>query len=234
MRINSNQLLQVYSGVLTAALAVAMLGGAGPLKGKVTLDELTVQRINVVGQDGRPRLILANRERMPGLIRNGAEVPHKTRKAAGMLFYNEEGAELGGLIFGGQKGPDGKVEQGGSLTFDQYNQDQVVQFTHQANRNIRYSGLAVFDRPVARFDPDAELKKNPGLTREQIVQKADAEGKYGGPRMFAGAIEGTSLLRLYDPKGKIRLVMRVNEKGDPAIEFLDEAEKVVRTITPSA
>jgi hypothetical protein len=58
-----------------------------------------VQRINVVEPDGTLRLVLSNHSRLPGVIVRGKERPF-ARPQAGMLFYNDEGTENGGLVFG--------------------------------------------------------------------------------------------------------------------------------------
>jgi hypothetical protein len=63
-----------------------------------------------------------------------------------MLFYNNEGTEAGGLIFGGRREANGTISQGLNLTFDQYDQDQTVQLTHQDNGGNRVSGLVLADR----------------------------------------------------------------------------------------
>lgn len=107
-------------------------------------DEITVQRINFVEPDGTLRLILTNRDRMPGIFVKETEYPHPNpaERNAGLLFYNEEGTENGGLQFGGKQGTSG-----GSLTFDQYEQDQVVQIVGVDEPNQRTAGIKVSDRP---------------------------------------------------------------------------------------
>jgi hypothetical protein len=59
-----------------------------------------------------------------------------------MLFFNDEGTENGGLIFSGPKNKDGKViDSGGSLTFDQYEQDQIVQIEGSYDSNGPFCGI---------------------------------------------------------------------------------------------
>jgi len=56
--------LVVYSGVLTAIFAVTVLSGfVGTTTKKTSLDELTVQRINVVEPDGTLRMVIQTRRR---------------------------------------------------------------------------------------------------------------------------------------------------------------------------
>src|SRR5580658_4752984 len=116
---NSGQrFLVIYSGVLTALFAVIVwVGAASPAK-VVNFDEITVHRLNVVEPDGKLRMVISNHARLPGIIVRGKEQPFP-RPQAGILFYNDEGSENGGLVFGGGKNAKGEVEDsGGSLSFD--------------------------------------------------------------------------------------------------------------------
>ena len=69
------------------------------------------------------------------------------KKRAGMLFYNEEGIEAGGFIYDGRKNEKGH-SAGLSLTYDQYDGDQVMQLlTTDVERNgkRRVSSSLVFN-----------------------------------------------------------------------------------------
>ena len=59
-----------------------------------------------------------------------------------MIFYNDEGTEDGGLIFSGKK-ENGKVSAVGSLTFDQYEQDQTIALQYIDDSGQRRAGLAI-------------------------------------------------------------------------------------------
>src|ERR1700716_747734 len=111
MKFLSNpKFLTVYSGVLTATFAVTLLtGAAGP--SNQPFGTITVRRINVVDPDGTVRLTISNRADFPGAWRHKKEYPRPDRReAAGMLFMSEEGTELGGLIWGASRLPDGSVQ----------------------------------------------------------------------------------------------------------------------------
>ena len=103
--------LAIYSGVLTIAFAVVVLAGFAESRQKQTFDEIDVHRINVVEPDGTLRLVISNKADFPGIIIKGKETPHPDRATAGMLFFNDEGTENGGLIFGGSKDKEGKGHQ---------------------------------------------------------------------------------------------------------------------------
>lgn len=81
-----------------------------------------MHRINVVEPDGTIRLILTNTASSPGIYIKNKEYPHpRGRKGAGLLFFDEEGTEDGGLSYGIEKDQTGRVVgSDGHLSFDQY------------------------------------------------------------------------------------------------------------------
>src|SRR5215472_2091605 len=114
----TQRFLTIYSGVLTCVFAVTVLSGAATKSKPTSFDEINVRRINFVDPNGTVRLILSNKTDAPGLIIRGKEYPHPDRKTAGVIFFDDEGTENGGLIFGGSKSKDGKVQSYGHLSFD--------------------------------------------------------------------------------------------------------------------
>jgi len=83
--------------------------------------EIDVQRLNVREADGTLRMVISNRGRLPGVIVRGKENPPVDRPSAGMIFYNDEGTENGGLVFSGHRNANGEVvDSGVSLSFDRY------------------------------------------------------------------------------------------------------------------
>src|SRR6202034_1617208 len=102
--------------------------------------EIDVQRINIREPDGTLRMTISNAATAPGLIFKGTEHPFPNRQAAGILFFNDEGSENGGLLFGGaEKGQN--VSSGGHLSFDQYEQDQVISLDQTEEHGRRRAGL---------------------------------------------------------------------------------------------
>src|SRR5689334_830316 len=66
------------------------------------IDELTVQRLNVVDANGTLRLVISNKDRMhPGVI-DGKTI-NRPRPFAGLIFFNDVGDEVGGLTYGGEQ-----------------------------------------------------------------------------------------------------------------------------------
>jgi hypothetical protein len=226
------QLLKAYaliSALVFAALILVAARGPAP---RAKYDELDVQRINIVEPDGTLRLVLSNKARFPGIIIKGKETPHPNRKTGGMLFFNDEGTENGGLIFGGAKDKDGKASSYGHLSFDQYEQDQIFTIDAQQEGNKRQVSLAVIDRPdypISELIAFADRMK--GLPEDQ--QKAEYkkfQETHPAPasRLYLGrADDGSVGLRLKDAGGLDRIVIEVAADGSPVIRFLDAKGKVI-------
>jgi hypothetical protein len=145
MRVSMQKLLVVYSAVVsTALLAVVLIGAKAPKNAE--FDELHVHRIDVVEPDGTLRMVISNHNKLPPVIIKGKEHPEngERRPQAGMLFYNDEGTENGGLIFGGKKNEKGEVvSSGGSLSFDKYGAGQILELAGVDDKDNRFAGLAV-------------------------------------------------------------------------------------------
>ncbi|MEA9580410.1 hypothetical protein VC218_16375 [Xanthomonas nasturtii] len=135
----------IYFAVLTKILVTSLLTGFTN-HSTTTLDQINVQRINVREADGTLRMVISNSARLPGVILKGKEQPKLDRPQAGMLFFNDEGSENGGLIFGEWKNANGNVvNSGGSLSFDRYNANQVVQLIGVADKDNSMAGMAISD-----------------------------------------------------------------------------------------
>src|SRR5215469_14156873 len=99
MRQSIQKLLVVYSAVVsTALLGVVLVGAKKPVNPE--FDVVRVHRIDVVEPDGTLRMVISNHDKLPPVIIKGKEQKMaEARPQAGMLFYNDEGTENGGLIF---------------------------------------------------------------------------------------------------------------------------------------
>jgi hypothetical protein len=238
---NINKLLMLYSGVLTAAFSIALAtnaGADGP-PGKAVFDEIDVKRINIREDDGTIRMIVSNSSRTPGIIMRGKERPHPNgNRGAGIIFYNDEGTENGGLTFSGETGPDGKVSSGGHLSFDQYEQDQVIQLTQNEYDGRRWAGMVINDRPDEALDFGlAERISNmpEGAEKTAALRKVQADGTFGRRRVYVGKTrDRDSAVMLSDAMGRPRILMQVTKDGKASIDFLDEKGGVVRSVTPDA
>ena len=203
MRIFSSQrFLTIYSGLLTLALAVFVSSGFFAWNKPIeTFDQINVHRINVVEPDGTLRMVISNHAQLPGIIVRGKEQAF-ARPQAGMLFYNDEGSENGGLIFGGHRNSEGEVvDSGGSLSFDKYDANQIVQLAGVDDKEDRFAGLIVVD---------------------------SMKGTDNRRRVWVGRGEdGTATVNLMDANGKKRIVMEVRPDGTPRLSLLDGNGKVI-------
>jgi hypothetical protein len=127
-------------------------------------------------------MVLSNSKRLPGVIVKGKEQPPNDRPQAGMLFYNDEGSETGGLIFGGRKNSDGQVvDCCGSLSFDRYGANQIIQLAGVDDVTDQFTGVSVRDSKQRiwvgrKADGAAAISLMDGSGRPRIVMSAPASG----------------------------------------------------------
>jgi hypothetical protein len=208
------KILVVYSTVVTTLLAISALAGfAAPLHLERTarvqrMDEIDVHRINVREADGTLRMVIANRARLPGMTAKGKEQRKVDRPYAGMLFYNDEGTENGGLVFGGHRNANGEVvDSGASLSFDRYDANsQIVQLAGVDDSKNHIVGLMLSDSDRTS-------------TRRRVFIGHDKEG--------------AASISLMDRDGRKRILLQVTADGIPSLSFLDANGRVVDQIRPA-
>jgi hypothetical protein len=200
------KLLVGYSTLLTTALAAYTFAGGSAARVQ-QFDEIDVHRINVREDDGTLRMVISNHARLPGNIVKGKESPPVDRPYAGMLFYNDEGTENGGLVFGGHRNANGQVVDAGvSLSFDRYGaSSQFVQLAGIDDSQNHIVGLVLSDTDATG-------------NRRRIVIGHDKEG--------------VASVSLMDRNGRKRILLQVAPDGTPSIVFLDADGKVVNQIGP--
>ncbi len=227
MRFNVSQAAGSCAGVIVLG-SVAALAGAARSPQNGTFDSITVQRIDVREPDGTLRMVISDAAKAPGMIIKGQEHHHPSRQSAGIIFFNDEGTENGGLIFDGRQSPDGTRQSSGSLTFDRYEQDQTVQLMSSEEGQNRSGGVIVNDQPDAKMDWAAIDRAAPLKGAAQLAAfKAAHAG--GTQRAFLGRGEDkSSELVLRDGAGRKRLVLHVSATGEASIEFLDANGRVAR------
>jgi hypothetical protein len=224
--------------VISVGVVTLLVRPAESVQKPNEFDEINVRRINIVEPDGKPRVVISSKSLMPGLYWGGKEYKHHTRNDGGFLFFNDDGDEVGGMTFSNRKQGDQYGASSG-LLFDQYKQDQTVGLLYNEQNGKRVAGLRVWDRPSEPLFPIIELsdKASRATTPEEKAaiqqQMREIASKMGhsGERFFAGKELSDTLVRLADANGKPRLILRVDEKGQPAVEFLDESGKVTKRIT---
>jgi hypothetical protein len=240
------RLLKLYAVVTTALMTVLLLsafmqagsrGAAQAQKAKFT--EIDVERINVLEPDGHYRMVISNRARSIGPIFRGRPFGYPGGTRPGIIFFNDEGTENGGLTFTGKREANGSFRSSGHLSFDQYEQDQVVYLQYIDNNGRRRMGLTVADRAdVSIYDViqqrDSVLKMTDTVARNAAMQRVF--GPRNGQPMFAQRaffgrdLEKNAIVNLADPQGKTRLRLVVDSLGTASIEFLDANGTVTRRI----
>ena len=222
--------LRLYAAINTLVLAVlgaAAFRQASPQK----FEEITVQRLNVADANGTLRMVIANKDRMhPGQM--DGKLIDRPRPVAGLLFFNEEGDEVGGLTFTGRE-VNGVRQANAGLMFDQFKQDQTIGFSYSEGNGRRSAGFQVWDRPESRLSEmidklNTANKIEDRTEREKAIAAIRAAAPPAPRRLFIGKnADRAATVSLSDGNGKPRLTMTVDAAGNPRIEFLDEAGKVV-------
>lgn len=228
------RLLRAHALVTTPLLIILTLTAFRQDKTRFT--EIDAERINIVEPDGKLRMVISNRPRSIGPIYKGIPFGYPGGGRPGMIFFNDEGTENGGMGFSGSRQPDGTYRASSQLAFDQFDQDQVL-YLHYADQNgQRRLGLTVADRaPVSIYDlvqrrdsinrmPDGADKK---AALERLMAPVDGQPMFA-QRVYVGRDPSrAAVVNLSDPSGRPRLRLQVDSAGTPSLEFLDEGGQVV-------
>src|ERR1044071_6672174 len=104
--------LKRYAIVTTVMLLLVSLAAfrRNGVQQRTRFTEIDVERINVMEPDGKYRMVISNRPRSIGPIYKGKPFGYAGGNRPGIIFFNDEGTENGGLGFGGRQTADGKVQ----------------------------------------------------------------------------------------------------------------------------
>jgi hypothetical protein len=207
--------------------------------GRQRFSEIDVERINVVEKDGTVKMVITNVGRFPNGADsiNGRATNVDRKKRSGMLFFNEDGIECGGFIYDGMKKANGHAA-GLSLTYDQFDGDQVMQLLTQdvreGDKRFVSSSLAFNDRPAKESQARTaeimeELKAlNPQDARAKM-KVYEEQGWIGGvPRIMLGKSRSQNNgLFLFDDKGMPRAMFYVDKENNAKLDFYDEKGQVL-------
>lgn len=186
-------------------------------------------------------MVISNKQRIANPIIGGKKYPISASAGreymAGMIFFNEAGDEMGGLVLNSFKLPNGKIAGIGHLSFDRYNDNQVMAFQYNENKNGVRSGLSIFDRPG-----DGSFKKYMDLMEESNQITTSPEGlkeintslkeisdknQPGVQRLFIGSRNETAQIELKDKKGIVKAGFYVDANDEAKLEFLNEKAGVL-------
>ena len=232
---NSPRFLVIYSAVVTVAFCATALCGFALQRKQQSFEQINVQRINLVEPDGTVRMVISDKAFFPGSFVRGKEWPRSDRKSTGMIFMDDEGTEMGGLIFDGSKDKNGKVRSNGHLSFDQYMQDQTFSIDAGEENGSHYSAIVMGehgDYPITEgFEASDRIAALPESERAGAWKKFFETHPGDAQRIvFGRSVDNSAVLRMKDSKGKDRLVIQVQADGSPVIKFLDESGKVTNQL----
>ena len=237
MKLSLRQQLRVLQAYAAATFVVAAFLSVAAFSQPNTpqrIDELNVQRLNVLDANGTLRMVISNKDRMHPGVMDGVTI-NRPRPVAGMLFFNDEGDEVGGLTFTGTD--DGGRRAQAGIMFDQLKQDQTIGISYGEGGGQRSAGLQVWDR--SETQPLSELitalnaanALPEGPERDAAVKAVRARAHPGPRRLFAGKnADKSAAVSLADGDGKPRLVLKVEADGTASIDFLDADGKTVQRI----
>lgn len=220
--------LKIYAVAATLVGAVFLFSAFASQNRKQKFEEIDVERINVVEKDGKLKMVISNRERQTPVIVDGKTFPQEGGRSPGMIFFNEKGDEIGGLIFRGNTG-EGQLS---SLTFDKFRGDQTIAFQHLENGKGEYfAGLSFNDvnlptaELVAKMDAVKQLPDE--AARSAALKGMRERGEFMVNRLMVGkGRDKSAFMNLNDARGRPRIKISVAADGTPRIDFLDEAGKV--------
>jgi hypothetical protein len=229
----------IVSTVLFGTVALAAFRQPRTTK----FDEIDVERINIMEPDGKYRMVISNRPRSIGPIYKGKPFGYAGGGRPGIIFFNDEGTENGGLTFDGKTGPDGKFRAVTHMSFDQFNSDQVLNLDYDDRNGDRLVGMSILDR--AQVDIYDLVAQRDSINKiADTVARAAAMRRWAGPRngvpLLAGRVfigrnrDKQALVTLADPNGKTRIRLVVDSTGAPSLKFLDANGKVTFTLSDSA
>lgn len=222
--------LMIYAIISTVLFAYILFSSFTHHDPKVNMDELTLKRLNIVGEDGSLRLVISNENRQHSGRVDGKDQPQRNRPA-GILFFNTDGDECGGLLYEVNH-KDSTDYSSSSFTMDQYRNDQVIQIlneeTYNNGRTEIFRGYRVNEYPkgstlASKFEKMSELKKIKDPEKREARKKEVWRTSIERTRLFLG-IDPDSLdgLFLFDHEGKPRMKIYVDQDGTPRFEIIHQ------------
>lgn len=239
----NRELVFLRAFAFATAIGVIFISTAAfKARGNQQFTEIDVERINIVEKDGAVKMVITNVARFPSGSDsiNNRPTNEGRKKRSGMLFFNEDGIECGGFIYSGQKTANGH-SSGLSLTYDQYDGDQVMQLLtqdyQQGDKRMVSSSLMFNDRPskesqlktAAIMKELDELGKKDPKAMEEKYKQYEAQGLVGGaPRVMIGKSRSENNgLFLFDDKGMPRAMFYVDKQNNARLDFYDDKGNII-------
>ncbi len=163
--------------------------------------------------------------------------PWKTNIVTTVFWVGEEAGPKNPSSYqkGGNKGKNGKVSSHGHLSFDNYEQDQVMVIKGNQDEEGKSSFIRIMDQPDYSLEPLMQLmEKNRDLPKEQ-QQAAQENFLKNRPRpqsrLFLGRkADRSAALVLKDPEGRTESCSKSAPMAHRACSFFDASGKVLNEI----
>ena len=224
--------------VLVAQIAITQATSASD---KTDFKEINAERINIKNANGKTVIAIANKEKIARPRVEGKEYPVEVSEGrkymAGMIFFNEDGDEMGGLVFNSFRQKNGRIAGIGHLSLDRFRDNQVISLQHNENRRGVKTGLTFYDRPGnGNFKKSLDLleeARSKSTTPKRLDEIKKTFGEWsktkalGRERVFIGSKNEIPQLVLKDDMGKTRFKVYVDEKNEARLQFLNDSGKVI-------
>lgn len=188
----------VWGLLLKPFIPIPSANGSSAMRSAM-FDTLSVRRIDVVDENGKTRFLIANTAQLPGAILRGREYKRSIHDSAGMLFYDANGNETGGLALT-KLGTDDVA----NMTFD---------YAYQPT-----DGISMIRRESA---DGKHSEASFGISDRRPYRPGDIGSTQGVPRISLVDKDRNSALVISDAGGHPRIRIGVDATGEPQIEMLD-------------
>jgi hypothetical protein len=233
------RLLKGYALVVTVLLGTLSIAAFRQSSQKTKFTEIDVERINIVEPDGSLRMVISNRPRSIGPIYKGKPFGYPGGTRPGIIFFNDEGTENGGLTFTGRHRPDGTYSSSVGMSFDQFNQDETLTLRYTDENGRKTSAISIVERDE-RDIYDLIMQRDSIMKITDTTARSAALARLMGPRngvplaaqrVYLGRDRSkAAVLNLSDPSGKPRIRLRVDSLGAASLEFLDDQGNVTTRV----
>jgi hypothetical protein len=238
---SQTRLLRWCAALLTALVAVLTLPGFSSQQ-SARFTVIDVERINIVEPNGHLRMVLSNRPRSIGPMYKGRPFGYEGGGRPGIIFFNDEGTENGGLTITGARDSLGRYRASSSWSFDQFDQDQILTLQYVDNNGQRRTGITVQDRADRNIYDLVLQRDSINAMRDTAARRVALEQLFapvnGVPlaatRLYAGRdVAKNAVVNLFDPQGRMRLRLRVDSLGRASLDFLDTDGRVTFSVPDS-
>jgi hypothetical protein len=233
------RLLQLCVGVLFVLTSLLGINIFHPLLQTQKFRLIEAERINIREKSGVLKAALSN---SAGFNEFG-RAERGGVNFSGLMFYNEEGQEEGGLVYSGKAAPGGQ-DADVTLTMDQYRQDQNVYLHHEEHKDpqsVRIEdGLSINARPdwtavKEEYKIYGDMDKLSPEQSDELRLKSLQAGKISSNRLFFGVKRGIQDNAPYDDTGifiknkwgRTAIKLYVDNDNRPHFEVYDPLGKSV-------